>query len=183
MLYCAHIVRFTERLIQMRGSFGTQADQRDPSRNPFSCRRMASRPPPSQRHRGQRAPPPTVGPPWYPMFFQHVSNHLQVLTHVVHPVPPVTRSLYPYQHNHPHPRHRVCSRGRSTDGDATKPGPSIGRMDCLFDLGFVYCLPLEANVGVGDLEVVIVRHFRDDQQCYCFWFEYQTVGDSRFPKE
>ena len=35
------------------------------------------------------------------------------------------------------------------------PGPRIGGRNCQLRLPFVHFLPLQANIGVGDLEVVV----------------------------
>jgi len=49
----------------------------------------------------------------------------------------------------------VFEDGQQMETRGTRPGPSIGGRGCLLNLTFVYFLPLEANVGVGDLEVVV----------------------------
>ena len=94
---------------------------------------------------GGRTPPPAVGRPWYPMFPQHVSNHLYVLIHTIHQVPRVASPLHPYQRDHPCSRHQVCfgvgdlgdtggpergEKGVFIEPSMYLPAPSRGEREC-----------------------------------------------------
>ena len=46
-----------------------------------------------------------------------------------------------------------------TETQGARPGPNIGRRSCPLDFRYVQYLPLEENVGVGDLEVVVKGFF------------------------